>query len=130
MNIRCGKCAGTHHTTDGVRVCHGIAPTAPGVPALFPGSEPGTCTWLIAVTYNTDDGPYTQELDCGAISWEWADGRGYGCENGHTHTYNEVRAAEGWDYASDDDEARALTRGGTVPADLVYGGPYTGRIAS
>jgi hypothetical protein len=91
-SITCGNCQGTHHSVEAVRRCH--AGTA------------WACTWLLERW--GEDGMYV--VECGALSWE--DERGYGCEAGHTHVYAEVRHAEGWDYASDAEEADIMRKNG------------------
>lgn len=70
------------------------------------------CTWLREI--DTEDGPGVTE--CGALSWNTA--RGYECEHGHDHVYDEVRAKEGWDYAADPDEAGLLAGRGVHPVAM------------
>lgn len=94
--IRCGGCKGSHGTVDAVRAC-------------CAGSEFWACTWLVQVGHD-EDGAVIRE--CGAESWEMEGGRGYECAFGHSHVSAEVRAAEGWDYASDAEEATRMRRNG------------------
>ena len=91
-SITCGNCHETHRSVEGVRVCH--------------AGKGWCCTWLLE--RHGEDGLYV--VECGALSWE--DERGYGCAAGHDHVYAEVRDAEGWDYASDAQEAEMMRRNG------------------
>lgn len=106
MSIRCGNRAAhatrTYHATvDAVRACHRDN-TAP-------------CHWLVERVSYTEDGPMTTIVDCGALSWPLPGGRGWACEAGHEHVTAEVRAAEGWEYAEDQREARRLEKAGVRP---------------
>jgi hypothetical protein len=78
------------------------------------------CSWHVPVYYEEDG--ETGERPCGGLSWYLPDARGYECENGHDHIYDEVRAAEGWDYAADPDEAGLLAGVGVRPVAM-DGGP-------
>lgn len=95
--IRCGHCGDTHGTVGTVRACHD-------------GRLLGPCDWLVRAG-RTEDGDEII-IECRAPMTADADGRGYGCEHGHTHVHCEVRAAEGWDYASDAEEARHMRANG------------------
>jgi hypothetical protein len=95
MGIRCGHCKGTHATVDVVRVCS-------------TGAEFWPCSWLIVVGRDEDGEEIIRE--CGAESWD--DDRGWQCAAGHSHVRDEVRVREGWDYASDAEEAFHLRRNG------------------
>lgn len=96
-----------HATVDLVRVC-------------FLDKDVWDCTWLSWVT-NPEDGERTTE-ECGGLTWNLPDGRGYACEHGHSHVYDEVRASERWDYAADEEEAGLLAGRGTRPVAM-DGGP-------
>lgn len=74
------------------------------------------CSWLVADGTTEDGEPWIRE--CGGLSWYLADGRGYECEHGHDHIYDEVRAREGWDYAADPDEAGLLAGVGVHPVAM------------
>jgi hypothetical protein len=93
--IRCGHCGNRHDSVPAVRVCAA-------------GGHIWPCGWLLVIGRDEDG----QEIigECGAESY--GDDRGYQCSAGHSHVYAEVRAAEGWDYASDPLEAEALRRNG------------------
>lgn len=86
----------------------------------FSDTETWDCSWLVPFHY-PEDGE-TGSRECGGLSWYLPDGRGYECENGHDHIYDEVRAAEGWDYAADPDEAGLLAGVGVRPVAM-NGGP-------
>ena len=114
--IRCGNRNGHesklpeyHRTVEGVRRCHqGTA--AP-------------CDWMVA-TVDCDGGPCV--VSCytltGAMSWDTD--RGWECESGHEHVHTEVRHAEGWDYAENDGDVKALALGGLMPVGM-DGGSYS-----
>lgn len=93
--IRCGHCKAAHANVDAVRACS-------------TGSEFWACGWLVVVGRNEDGEEIIRE--CGAESW--SDDRGYQCAFGHSHVYAEVRGREGWDYASDAEEATHMRRNG------------------
>lgn len=95
--IRCGHCQGRHDSVDAVRACAA-------------GSEIWPCTWLVRVGLDEDGGHIIRE--CGAESWEMPAGRGYECAAGHSHVSMEARWAEGWDYASDAEEATVMRKNG------------------
>lgn len=116
--ITCGNRAahdGTtaqHATTASVRACYD------------PSVETFACGWLIEVTTEVGDDewgyePYTRIVDCGALAF--ATDRGWHCEAGHDYVTAEVRHAERWDYASDEEEARQLRKYG-VDAVAMNGG--------
>jgi hypothetical protein len=88
-----------HHTVEGVRRCH----NGTGFP----------CGWLMD---STDDEGGMIVVSCQAIAWDT--GTGFECEAGHSHVNAETRAAEGWDYASDRDEAEALAKAGVEPYEM------------
>ncbi|HET6354679.1 hypothetical protein [Streptomyces sp.] len=75
------------------------------------------CGWL--VEFDTEDGPASR--DCGAAVHTTHSG--WSCERGHSHTYADVRAAEGWDYAHDEQEAALLGRAG-IYAVRMDGHPF------
>lgn len=110
-DIRCGNRAHEittyHRDIATVRLCFSDAETWP-------------CSWLVA-DFVDEDGE-TRVRECGGLSWHLRDGRGYECENGHDHVYDEVRAVEGWDYAADPDEAGLLAGVGVRPVAM-DGGP-------
>lgn len=91
-SIRCGRCSQAHRSVKSVRLCYtGIA--------IWP------CWWEIDTRRYDEDGAPIIET-CGADAQETD--RGWGCTAGHEHVSAEIRAAEGWDYADDEDEARLL----------------------
>ncbi|KFG71509.1 hypothetical protein [Streptomyces mutabilis] len=57
-----------------------------------------------------EDGPTA--FECGAPLRHTDSG--YSCARGHSYTYAAVRAAEGWDYASDAVEAALLGHAGVI----------------
>lgn len=89
-SITCGNCGKTHYTAADVRACY--------------AGTLVTCTWMMEV--RGEDGFYV--VECGGAVTE--DARGYECEFGHSHVYAEVRHREGWDYASDAEEADMMRR--------------------
>jgi hypothetical protein len=99
-SITCGHCGESHHAVTTVRDCHaGIT---------FPCST--------HVVRYTEDGP--ESAECGAASW--ADRRGHSCEAGHSHVYAQVRIMEeGWDYASDAQEANVLRAYGLGAVSMI-----------
>ncbi|WP_217231388.1 hypothetical protein [Streptomyces anulatus] len=64
----------------------------------------------VLVADRDEDGPTTYE--CRALVRHT--NSGYSCARGHAHTYAEVRASEGWDYASDPVEAEILAQSGVI----------------
>lgn len=89
--IICGHCHGRHHQVDTVRACRDGR--------TFP------CDWLVE-RHSFDDETGERHdfiVECGATAV--TDDRGFHCEAGHEHVELEVRLAEGWDYASDEEEA-------------------------
>lgn len=92
----CGNCHDRHHEVATVRACY--------------AGTTWKCTWLVRAGHTEDGDEIIRE--CGAASTELPDDRGYTCEAGHSHIYCEVRAAEGWDYASDAEEAQMMRRYG------------------
>jgi hypothetical protein len=76
------------------------------------------CTWLVLV--DTEDGP--QARDCGADAVY--DDDGFFCEKGHSHVKDEVRVAQGWDYAGDPGEAVRMQGFGITPMLMDGTGPY------
>ncbi|MFJ3182595.1 hypothetical protein ACIPJN_29975 [Streptomyces sp. NPDC086796] len=66
------------------------------------------CGWLVAG--HDEDGPTAYECRAPVQHTN----SGYSCARGHAHTYAEVRAAEGWDYASDPVEAELLAHFGVI----------------
>jgi hypothetical protein len=93
----------------------------------------GSCMWSVSYypepttdpetgeVYYYDD-PFPLVRDCGAevVSTR----RGWECAAGHSHVWAEVREAEGWEYAEDDDEAARMIKAGVEPRDIVTGGAY------
>lgn len=109
--IRCGNHTEptTHGSVETVRACHA-------------GAEITTCGWLVEryvgwVDEETGqaDGS-TMTVECGAECI--VDERGYRCDAGHEHVTMQARAAEGWDYAEEYDEARALAFAGVEPRTM------------
>ncbi|MEU7480488.1 hypothetical protein AB0A63_31235 [Lentzea sp. NPDC042327] len=96
-----------HSTVEAVRRCH-----------LEPEAWP--CEWLNEFV-DPEDGE-RRERPCHGVSWHLPGGRGYRCEHGHSHIYDEVRVREGWDYVSDDGEAALLAVHG-VRSVAMNGGP-------
>lgn len=82
----------------------------------FSSETTWACSWLVPFHYPEDGETYTRE--CGGLSWELPDGRGFECEHGHDHIYDEVRAVEGWDYAADPGEAGLLAGRGVAPVAM------------
>lgn len=103
----CGHCARSHHYADTGRAC------AAG--NVF------VCDWLVQLPgiEETDFQPRIVECGSSAI----ADERGFHCEAGHEHVNTETREAEGWDYASDEEEAAVRAKYGyesRLPSGHVY----------
>lgn len=86
----CGNCKGQHHYVETAKACY--------------AGNTFTCNWLVQTAGQewTDFEPIIRE--CGATAV--VDERGFECESGHAHVNAETRDAEGWDYASDEEEAR------------------------
>lgn len=97
--ITCGHCGNTHRDVDTVRAC------SQGMTVL-------PCTWLVERHGFDDDTGERWEIivDCGAAAVH--DDRGFECEAGHSHVGADVAYAEGWDYASDEEEAYHRARYG------------------
>lgn len=83
-------------------------------PIPAPEPEPG-CSWLVEYPASwvifdeeTGEGDWMEGgvEECGAKVT--VTDRGYTCAAGHGYVYAEVRHAEGWDYAEDEGDARAL----------------------
>lgn len=87
----CGHCGRAHHYATTARLC------ATGV-EVYP------CTWLVEVPGDESTEWRPRIVECGSSSW--SDERATQCEAGHEHVELQHRLAEGWDYASDEDEAR------------------------
>lgn len=115
MEITCGNL----EVHEGILVKHA---SVEAVRACFAGRVIGTCNWLVAVPAHfvpeLDDWCDPYERDCGALMWDLVDGRGYTCESGHEHIYDEVRAHERWDYAADSGEAGLLAGYGVHPVAM------------
>lgn len=103
MAFRCGKCKGLHRLAAQGRACY--------------AGNRYPCHWLIEI--DTEDGPSV--VECGAPATETE--RGFTCEAGHSHVYCEIRSREGWDYASDPQEAKLLMKAGTFPMTMDGTGP-------
>jgi hypothetical protein len=103
MAFKCGNCKGSHVLAAEGRACY--------------AGNRYPCYWLIEV--DTEDGPSV--VECGA--WAIETNRGFTCEAGHSHVNCEIRAREGWDYASDPFEARNLMKYGTFPMTMDGTGP-------
>lgn len=86
----CGHCEGQHHYADTARAC------AQG--------RAFVCDWLVRVPGTEDTDYQDTTRGCGASAV--TDDRGFHCEAGHDHVNLQTRLAEGWDYASDEQEAR------------------------
>lgn len=105
MSITCGNCKKTHRSVEAVRRCY--------------AGEAYPCGWQWeerdrwGVVYD-ENGPVIHE--CEALAWDT--GRALVCEDGHEHVWAEARAAEGWDYAEDADEARRLARVGVASVGM------------
>ena len=97
-----------HSSVEAVRRCH--------------AAETWSCTWLIEIPAGYDaqveDWVDAHVRECGGLSWYLEDGRGYECEYGHDHVYDEIRAQEGWDYAADPEEAGLLAGRGVHPVAM------------
>lgn len=102
--IRCGNCQEPHRSVEAIKACHG-------------GATILACGWLVA-TFRSfgEDEVWPDTVECGAeaILTE----RGYSCAAGHEHVTMEARHAEGWDYAEDYDEAKALAFAGVEPLTM------------
>ena len=101
-----GQARHDHQAVEEVRECYQAArDEAAGTPVW-------QCGWLLEGRY--DDGSrYTFPCEAPArFTPERAEGS-YACTRGHDHIPAEVRYAEGWDYAADEDEAELLRRHGT-----------------
>lgn len=85
--------------------------------AFQTANEPETfpCSWLVAYTDSTEDGPQERIVECGAVATVRPDESGWDCTNGHEHTTMEARHVQGWDYF-DDDEVAAIGSGHFLPA--------------
>jgi hypothetical protein len=95
--IICGNCEQRHAEVATVRACY--------AGDVFP------CAWLVEDAYRDQDGFIERSLvECGAAAV--GDERGWHCEAGHDHVNAETRAAEGWDYASDMEEAAGRAKYG------------------
>jgi hypothetical protein len=111
--------------TSGATTCHGSHATATAVFRCYvaAGRIDGlwTCGWqhegLIA-TGDPDEPYYQGIVECDAPARMYPDGTGYACTDGHSHTFAEARAAQGWEYAEDDDEARRLAGLGVEPRTM------------
>ncbi len=81
------------------------------------GIQVWPCTWLLEGRYD-DGSAFTYE--CGLPSrFTPQHGEGsYACDGGHDHVPAEVREAQGWDYAADEDEAALLARAGVRPVQM------------
>jgi len=117
MAIRCGNQAKHTETTyheniAAVRACH--------------RGETHPCNWLVSISAGwsseIEDWVDARSVECGATSWELADGRGWTCAAGHEHIHAEVRDAERWDYADGPEEARRLAAVGVASVGM-DGGP-------
>jgi hypothetical protein len=109
-----------HHIVcrSGWEGCNGGHNVAADVKACFEAKRDGAwpCTWLIEGRYD-DGSKFTR--NCGAPTRYTDEARGiYECSAGHDHVPAQVRAAEGWDYAEDGDEAKRLTFHGTEPRTM------------
>lgn len=89
--MRCGNCQGEHHRVDTVRACY--------------DGRVHPCTWLVERHgFDDETGEAWERIeDCGASAV--TDDRGFECEAGHSHVHADIAYAEGWDYASDEEEA-------------------------
>lgn len=114
LHIRCGHCEGTHHSVAQVQVCGTSRYTGPDGVVHDPA---WACSWLIEFT---DGEGYPAVRECGHPAFHTA--RGSDCAAGHEHVRDEVRHAEGWEYA-DPDEAGALAAMGIKPVGM-DGKPY------
>jgi hypothetical protein len=92
----CGHCQRPHHYAATARAC----------------SQDRTfvCDWLVQLPGQeyTDFEPIIRECGATAVVTE----RGFECEAGHEHVNAETRDAEGWDYASDEEEAAVRAKYG------------------
>lgn len=86
--IICGNCGNRHFEVAMVKRCY--------------AGEVVPCTWLIDTLQYTEDGEKVI-VECGAGAWD--SDRAWQCERGHEHVHAEARFDEGWDYASDEEEA-------------------------
>lgn len=98
-----GKDRHSHRTAAEVRECYLAAHDKAA------GTEVWECGWLLEGRY--DDGT-TYAYPCDAPTRYTDEHGSYECLSGHGHVPAEVRQAEGWDYASDAEEAAYLRRNG------------------
>jgi hypothetical protein len=125
-NITCGNCRETHRSADDVRACHQGVPSGTwyrhgefvgctsgdpegewigGRIVFYRGAE-YACDWHVQI--NTEDGPASAPCGAPAINTT----RGYTCQAGHSHVHDDIRRAEGWEYADGDGEALSLMKAG------------------
>lgn len=105
--ITCGNRAahngevGFHKSVNQVKACYGLV---------------ALCGWQSQGAWIED---FYEIIECDGIITE--NERGWSCSYGHEHVTAEVRYAEGWDYASDEQEAAQLRKYG-VDAVAMNGG--------
>lgn len=106
MSVTCGNCKETHHSVEAVRRCY--------------AGEASPCGWQYHARdrwgFVTDEDGERIVLECKALAWDT--GRALVCEDGHEHVWAEARAAEGWDYAEDAEEARRLAKVGVASVGM------------
>ncbi|GIH95313.1 hypothetical protein ACFFMN_23415 [Planobispora siamensis] len=105
--IICGHCQDRHATVTAVRACS-------------QGIQVTPCHWLVDCGYDEDGGMIATA--CGADSY--TTDYGWRCTAGHSHVSAEVRAAEGWDYVTEDEAAGYLKNTGRTPV-LMNGHTWT-----
>ena len=110
LHILCGHCHDYHHSVAQVQVCGTSRYTDPQTGHTHAPAWP--CSWLMEFA-DGESGWAVRECGHPAFHTE----RGHTCAAGHEHVCEEVRHAEGWDYA-DDDEAAALAAAGITPVGM------------
>jgi len=109
----CGNCKESHQYAKSIRACY--------------RGDLFQCDSLVKrvsgwISEEGEYESYDEVVFCGAEAI--VDARGFECAVGHSHVYAEIRHAEGWEYAEDDNEASRLIKAGVEPRDLVTGGSF------
>lgn len=95
----CGSCKAPAESVATVRACY--------------AGEREPCGWVVPQGYNEDGpvfGPCGAHVEFSARGWE--------CEAGHEYVSMEARHAEGWEYAEEYGEARAMAMAGVEPVTM------------
>lgn len=110
--VKCGSCRSRHFTADEVLRCYVAAGK---IENLF------ICGWQYegAIATGDPDEPfYRGVIECDAIATIRADGSGFDCAVGHSHTNAQARQEQGWEYCEDFAEAERLARLGIEPRTM------------